>query len=108
MAVAVPAVRNHDRGVAADQRVKLLAVAVLGDDKERGGRGGRGPQRATLAAGPPAGLIDMHRALLEQPVLQLAVRAGERFAGALADLVDRAGAKRDAEQIAAELADLAA
>jgi len=79
----------------------LLSVAALGDLKERGGRGGRGPQRATLTAGPPAGLIDMHRALVQHPVLQLQVRAGERVAGALADMVDRAGREHDAEQIAA-------
>ena len=79
MAVAVPAVRDHDPGVAgADQRVELLAVAVLGDLQERGLRGGRGPQRPALAAGPPAGLIDMHRALVQHPVLQLAMWAGQR------------------------------
>ena len=79
MAVAVPAVRDHDPWVAgADQRVELLAVAVLGDLQERRLRGGRGPQRASLTAGPPAGLIDMHRALIQHPVLQLQVRAGER------------------------------
>ena len=44
MAVAVPAVRDHDPGVVgADQRVELLAVAVLGDLQERRLRGGRGP-----------------------------------------------------------------
>ena len=78
MAEAVPAVRDHDPGVArADQRVELLAVAMLGDLKERGGRGGRGPQRATLTAGPPSGLIDMHRALVQHPVLQLQVGASQ-------------------------------
>lgn len=78
MAVAVPAVRDHDPGIRADQRVELRAVAVLGDLKERRGRSGRGPQRATLAAGPPASLIDVHRALVQYPVLQLQVRAGQR------------------------------
>jgi hypothetical protein len=78
MAVAVPAVRDHDPTIRADERVELLAVAVLGDLQERGARGGRGPQRAPLTAGPPAGLIDVHRALIEHPVLQVQVRAGER------------------------------
>ena len=79
MAVAVPAVGDHDPRVrGADQRVELLAVAVLGDLQERRARGGRGPQRAALTAGAPAGLIDMHRALVKHPVLQLQVRAGER------------------------------
>ena len=73
MAVAVPAIRDHDPGVAgADQRVELLAVAVLGDLQERRVGGGRGPQRAALTAGAPAGLIDMHRAPDQHPVLQAA------------------------------------
>ena len=88
MAVAVPAVGDHDPWVGADQRVELLAVAVLGDLEERRVQGGRGPQRAALTAGAPAGLIDMHRALVKHPVLQLQVRAGERLGGALADRVD--------------------
>ena len=29
-------------------------------------------------AGPPAGLIDVHRALFEHPVVHVQVRAGER------------------------------
>src|SRR3954451_19745450 len=55
MAVAVPAVRDHDPGISADERVELLAVAVLGDLQEHRVGGGRGPQRAPLTAGPPAG-----------------------------------------------------
>jgi hypothetical protein len=47
----------------------------------------------------------MHRALFEHPVLQLAVRAGERVGAPLADLIDRAGRERGAEQITGELAD---
>ena len=78
MAKAVPAVRDHDPRIRADERVELLAVAVLGDLQERRLRGGRGPQRAPLTTGPPAGLIDMHRALIQHPVLQLQVRTGER------------------------------
>jgi hypothetical protein len=65
VAVAVPAVRDHDPRVrCADQRVELLAVAVLGDLQEHGVRGGRGPQCPPFAAGAPAGLIDMHRILV--------------------------------------------
>src|SRR3954465_8951153 len=106
MAEAVPAIRDHNPGVArADERVELLAVAVLGDLKERRGRRGRGPQRAALTAGPPAGLIDMHRRLIEHPVRQLRMRAGERVGSALADRVDRTGRQRDAEQIAGQLGD---
>ena len=75
---AVPAVRDHDPGVpGADQSVEPLAVAVLGDLQERRLWGGRGPQSAALTAGPPAGLIDVHRALIQHPVLQLAVRASQ-------------------------------
>src|SRR6516164_8846720 len=106
MAVSVPAVRDHDPWVAgADQRVELLAVAVLGDLKEHGARGGRGPQRATFTARAPAGLIDMHRVPVQNPVLQVQVRAGERVRGALADRVNRASRKRDAEQITSKLGD---
>jgi len=78
MAKAVPAVRDHDPGVVgADERVELLTVAVLGDLQERRLRSGRGPQRAALTAGSPAGLIDVHRLLVQHPVLQLAVRASQ-------------------------------
>ena len=78
MAVAVPAVRDHDPGVAgADEGVELLAVAVLGDLQERGLGGARGPQRPALTPRAPAGLIDMHRVLVKHPVLQLAMWASQ-------------------------------
>jgi hypothetical protein len=78
MGVAVPAVGDHDPRVGRpDQRVELLAVAIRGDLKERRIRRGGGPQRATLTASAPAGLIDMHRALIQYPVLELQVRAGQ-------------------------------
>ena len=68
MAVAVPAIGDHDPGVAgADQRVELLAVAVLGDLEEHGLRSGRGPQCTPRTPGAPAGLIDMYRVLVEHP-----------------------------------------
>ena len=56
----------------------------------------------------PAGLVNMHRALVKHPVLQLQVRAGERLRRALADRVRGAGRERHAEQVARELADPAA
>ena len=72
MAVAVPAIGDHDPGVAgADQRVELLAVAVLGDLQEHGLWSGRGPQCTPSTPGAPAGLIDMYRVLVQHPVLQL-------------------------------------
>ena len=109
MAVAIPAVRDHDPRIrGADERVELLTVAVRGDHKERRIRGGRGPQRAALAAGSPACLIDMHRALIQHPVLQMQMRSGERLRSALADRVHTAGRERGAEQIARELRDPAA
>ena len=61
-----------------------------------------------ITAGPPAGLIDMHRALIQHPVLQLADAGPPAPPSALADRVHRAGRERDAEQIARELADPAA
>src|SRR5581483_1065532 len=98
MLEADPAIGDDDPGVSgADERVELLAVAVLGNLKERRPGGGRGPQRPALAARSPAGLIDMHRALIQHPVLQMAVRPGQRVRGALADRVDAAGRERDAE-----------
>jgi hypothetical protein len=47
----------------------------------------------------------VHRALVQHPVLQLAVRASQSVRRALADRVGRAGTERDAEQIARELDD---
>src|ERR1700758_5280563 len=77
--VAVPAIGAHDPGVpGTDERVELLAVAMLGDLQERRPRGGRGPQRPALTTRAPAGLIDMHHALVKHPVLQMAVRASQR------------------------------
>ncbi len=80
MAVACPATRDDDpRILGADQRVELVAVAVLGDHEEGGIGRGRGPQSASLPAGAPAGLIDMHRVLVQHPVLQLQMRPAERI-----------------------------
>src|SRR5437016_1233727 len=56
MAKAVPAVRDHDPLVGADERVELLAAAVTGDLQERRLRGGRVPHRASRTAGPSAAL----------------------------------------------------
>ncbi len=70
MAVAVPAIGDHDPWVGADQRVELLVVAVLGDLHKHPAGGGRGPQRSLFANGSPAGLIDMHRSALPVPALQ--------------------------------------
>ena len=76
--IAEPAVRDDDPRIGADQRVELLAVAVLGDLEQRRARGGQGPQRPPVTRGPPAGLIDVHRVLVKHPVMQLGVRAGQR------------------------------
>ena len=70
MAVAVPAVRDHDPGVPrANQRLELFAVAMLGNLKERGASSARSPSGPTLTGGPPTGLIDLHDALVQHPVL---------------------------------------
>src|SRR5918999_882857 len=81
--VAGPAVGDHDPLEGADQRVELLAIAVLGDLKDRSIRGGHRPQRAGIPGGPPAGLIDMQRVLAANPVAQPLIRrrAGPRRAG---------------------------
>ena len=78
MLVAGPAVGDDDPRERADQLVELLAVAVLGDLKQRRVCGGRGPQRTRIAGGPPAGLVDVQRGLAEDPVPQPGVGAGER------------------------------
>ena len=61
--VTRPAIRDDDPAVVADQLVELLAVAVLGDLEDRCSRGAHAPQRAGIAGGPPAGLVDMQCAL---------------------------------------------
>ena len=50
----------------------------------------------------------MHGVLIEHPVLQVQVRAGERVGGPLADRVNRAYRQPGAEQIKSELNDSAA
>src|SRR5438445_3267264 len=83
MAVSVAAVRDHDPRIGgADQRGELLAVAVLGDLHEHGAWRGCGPSRTTFTAGAPARLINVHRRLIEDPVLQLQMRARQRVRGA--------------------------
>ena len=52
--IAVPAVRDDDPRIRADQLAELLAVAVLGDLEDRGAGAGQRPQRATVAGGPPS------------------------------------------------------
>ena len=100
MAVAVPAIGNHDPRIAgADQCVELLAVAVIGDLQERRLRCGCGPQRAAFAAGAPAGLINVHRVLVKHPVLQVEMGARERIGGALADRVHTPSRQAHAEQV---------
>jgi hypothetical protein len=44
----------------------------------------------------------VERVLVEDPVVQLGVRTGERVAGALTDRIDRAYGKTQAEQLARE------
>jgi geranylgeranyl diphosphate synthase, type II len=51
---------------------------VLGDLEEHRFGGAQRPQRATVARGQPAGLTDVHRALVKDSVVQLGVRASER------------------------------
>ena len=47
MLKAVPAIRDDDPRIGTDQRLELLAVAMLGDLEERRARGSQGPQRAS-------------------------------------------------------------
>src|SRR5215210_5011623 len=61
MVIGPPAVRADDPPVAADQLAEAVAVAVLGDPEDRRFGRGRGPQRAPLARGGPAGLVDVER-----------------------------------------------
>src|SRR6266508_3304923 len=59
--VGPPAVGADDPAVATDQLVEPVAVAVFGDPEDRRLGGRRRPQRALLAPGAPAGLIDVDR-----------------------------------------------
>ena len=56
-------------------------------------------------ATPPGDSTDVHRRLVQDPVLQVQMRAGERLRGALADRVNRAGRQLHPEQVPGELGD---
>ncbi len=61
------------------------------------------PEHAALAAGLPAGLVDVDDRRALDLLLQPRVRGGERLAGALDDRVHRPGRDLDPEQLAGEL-----
>src|SRR5438128_1034067 len=89
MVVGPPAIRADDPlEVGADQLFEAVAVAVGGDPEDRRLRRGRRPQRALLAPGAPAGLIDIERRGAEHGVEQPLVRALEHGRGALTDRID--------------------
>jgi hypothetical protein len=70
------------------------------DPEDRGAAGERAPQHPALAAGLPAGLIDVHDRCLFDLLLEPGVRGRQCLAGALDDRVDRPGRDLNAEQLA--------
>src|SRR5262249_14534447 len=107
--VAAPAVGADDAAEAlAEQRPGLNATRPGRDPEDRAGVGQRAPEGAAVAAGLPAGLVDVdHRRLLDL-LLEPGVRRGQCVAGPLDDRVDRPGRKLDPEQLPREFGRVAA
>jgi len=77
--VGPPAVGAADAGeLVAEQFLEAVAVAVLGDAEDRRFGAGRGRERAALAGGRPAGLVDVDRRRLKNRGNQCFVRLYER------------------------------
>ena len=94
--------------VVGEQFAQVLLVAIRGDLEDGDLLGERAPQRALAALQPPAGLIDVERPGAAHPAEQLLVGLLERVTGAVEDRVDRADRDPGAEQLLAELDEVAA
>lgn len=73
------------------------------DPEHRCSAGERAPEHAAVAAGLPAGLVDVDDRRALDLLLQPRVRGGERLAGALDDRIHRPGRDLDPEQLPGEL-----
>ncbi|MCZ7662873.1 MAG: hypothetical protein M5U22_08050 [Thermoleophilia bacterium] len=78
-------------------------VTTLGDTED--GHLGRehSPERAPLAGGTPAGLVDVEGPGVTNVAQQLVVGFGERLSGTTDDPVNATGRESDAEQLAQKL-----
>src|SRR6266511_5266064 len=83
-------------------------MAVGGDPEDGSGWGGGGPEGAPLTGAQPARLVDIDSRGFQHRGDQPLVRLGERAARALADRVDRPDREPDREQLAGQLAHVAA
>ena len=102
--VAAPAVRADDPVVAFSEHGLRLGGVPAGRDPEQPGlTGERTPEHPALAAGLPAGLVDVHDRRPFDLLLKPGVRRGERIAGALDDRVHRPGRELDPEKLTGEL-----
>ncbi len=108
MRVGPPAIGGHDRGRVGQQLAGVILVAVGADAQHGVAVGERAPQRASLAGGAPAGLVHVQRVGGTNTLEQIGVRVHERAGDALEDRVDRARADASAEQLLAQLDDIAA
>jgi hypothetical protein len=83
-------------------------VTIGGDPQHRVALAEGAPERPALTGKPPAGLVHVERLGATDPVEQIRVGQLERVAGALQDRLDAAGADPCAEELLAELDDIAA
>ena len=108
MRIGPPAVGSHDCLGIGEQALGAILVAVAGEVKEGVTVGEHSPQRALLAGGAPAGLVHVQALAGAHALSQILIRVFERPRGALQDRLDRAGAQARAEELFAELHDIAA
>src|SRR5665648_362454 len=106
--VGPPAVRaGHAGELLAEQRLRLAAVAIGSDAKDRGAKGERPPERALAAAQAPAGLVDVERRGGAHVPEQVLVGFVEGPGHALHDGVDRAAREFGAEELPQKLCGVA-
>src|SRR6266511_2968371 len=101
---STPSVWADDPVVAfAEHGLGFGGVPAGRDPEDRCAAGERAPEHAAVAAGLPAGLVDVDDRRALDLLLQPRVRGGERLAGALDDCVHRPGRDPNPEQLPGEL-----
>src|SRR6266511_3711015 len=101
---STPSVWADDPVVAfAEHGLGFGGVPAGRDPEDRCAAGERAPEHAAVAAGLPAGLVDVDDRRALDLLLQPRVRGGERLAGALDDCVHRPGRDLNPEQLPGEL-----
>ena len=107
VAVGPPAIRRHDRRAVGEQLASAVLVTIASDPQDGVAFGEGAPERAPAARESPAGFVHVQVPSRAHTLKEVFVGVGERVAGALQDRLDAARADPSAEQLLAELDDIA-